>query len=113
MRQNIVKVRISKVYSVQRVANIKFNLKVLVIRNMIKMVFMHEVLAYLGTLKILSNPGPDSLISIQVVKDKLSQFVALEGDINAENFGLKAFFHFFKVTLKKFQPGVSLHPCYA
>ena len=75
------------------------------------MVFMREVLEYLGTLKILSNP--DSPISTQGVKDKLSQFVALEGDINAEQFGLKAFFHFFKVTLKKFQPGVSLHPCYA
>ena len=77
------------------------------------MVFMREVLEYLGMLKILGNP--DSPISIQRVKDKLSQFVALEGDINAENFGLKecAFFHFFKVTLKKFQPGVSLHPCYA
>ena len=65
---------------------------------------MREVLEYLATLKILSNP--DSRISIQGVKDKLSQFVALEGNINAENFGLKAF-------IAEIQPWVSLHPCYA
>ena len=96
--QNIVKVQISKVYSVQRVVDIKFNLKVLVIRNMIKIVFMREVLEYLEKLKILSNP--DSPISIQGVIDKLSQFVALEGDTNEENVGLKAFFHFFKAQSK-------------
>ena len=60
---------------------------------------MRKVLEYLGMLKILGNP--DSPISIQGVKDKLSQFVALEGDINSEIFCLKALFHFFQSYIEE------------